>query len=147
MFFEYSLKNFQGFMLLFSYQCPFCRFVRQLIYFITLFSSCQELFYFSFQLDVFQSDVLFSQQMIYYHVFRCLSTTFFICFLSPSVGSLLPVAATLINLSQFPSDVNRVFQLFYYLWKTPIISLFPDKKWYNMNKSTLGEIIWSSLII
>ena len=23
MFFEYSLKNFQGFMLLFSYQCPF----------------------------------------------------------------------------------------------------------------------------
>ena len=50
MFFEYSLKNFQGFMLLFSYQCPFCRFVRQLIYSITLSSSCQELFYFSFSI-------------------------------------------------------------------------------------------------
>ena len=25
MFFEHSLKNFQGFMLLFSYQCPCCR--------------------------------------------------------------------------------------------------------------------------
>ena len=55
-------------------------FVRQLVYFITSFSSCQELFSFSF-FQVFDVLCCFSQQMICYHIFSCLSTSFLISFL------------------------------------------------------------------
>ena len=60
---------------LFSYQCSLCLSLRQLIYFITFISVCQELFSF------FWSDVpLIEATCISYHKVFCLSTIIFAFF-------------------------------------------------------------------
>ena len=121
MFFEYSLKNFQGFMLLFSYQCPFELFLflkqfflfsatsqRQPLYLIKLFCVCQELFYFFFRALIEVLFVVFATDDILSHLFVFVNN-FLIFLCHCSVGSLLPVAATLINISHYFVFVNNLF--------------------------------------
>ena len=134
MFFEYSLKNFQGFMLLFSYQCPFCRSCDSLFILSHRFHLVKNFFSFSFFKFlmcsvVFATDDMLPYLFLFVNKFFKFLLLFLICRLSLARSSNVDYFTTVFILCQ------QLF--FFFLYSLSCVLKSPDFEQQNNGEGGL----------